>query len=56
VGSPNASSLLQGNEEWCGIILFFIFSIFDTLGRYAPGWVLLFKESTVPVRSGCFSQ
>ena len=34
----------QGSQEWCGIILFFIFNIFDTIGRYGPGYFVLYSE------------
>jgi hypothetical protein len=44
-----SSRCVQGNQEWCGIILFFIFNIFDTIGRYLPGYIRLYNESGLMV-------
>jgi hypothetical protein len=41
--------LAQG-DSWCTIILFFIFNIFDTIGRYAPGYLVVFNEKGLVVR------
>lgn len=37
------------SSEWCGIILFFIFNIFDTIGRYMPGYIRLYNETGLTV-------
>jgi hypothetical protein len=37
-------SVSQGTKDWWSVILFFIFNIFDTVGRYSPGLCKLFSE------------
>ncbi len=40
----------QSGDEWWSIMLFFVFNIFDTVGRYAPGYLKLFSPGTLWVR------
>lgn len=42
---------LQKHHDWWSVMLFFIFNIFDTIGRYAPGAIKVFPEKTLWVRA-----
>jgi Nucleoside transporter len=49
--NSDALSMVQGTKDWWSVILFFIFNIFDTVGRYSPGLCKLFSERFLVVRT-----